>query len=1378
MNRTVNLRAVLIVALAVPSLFVGVHFLHAFQMKRGASDLLEQADRAAAEGRKDEERQLLHDYLGLMPNDPQVQARYGRSLREAAHTRDDLRRAYRALARAVDLDATLSDVRREAATAAADSGLISEAQEHATALHEDFPDDGEAECLLGRCAAAHRQYDEAVRWFEAAEKHAPAKETAYLHHAVILREHLHAPEGGDDVIRRLSATNPDSVEARLTAARYFVRFGQWKEAEDDVAFVTGKPGGDGADVYLLASALDEALGRAGPARARLAEGLKRHSDDPSLNLALARLDLRAGHLDDARASLHRVAESADASPAQLSTVGELFLDLDDVKSAEALARGLEEKRTSGSVRLLARLRIRDGNWGEARVLLERLRADALPAAEARQVELLLGSCYEHLDDPEAALAAYRRALRADPLWVPACRGEISALLSLGKLDEAEQTYRKAAATAPELNLGLAQLLLLRQLRLPAAERQWSAIEAALARLPEAVAKGPEAERVRSEMLSARGKKVEARKQLEAERDRHPDQVAPWLALARFDLSQGNVQGAVEVLKQAQTRRGKDPILLVARIELAARGEPVAARKAIADLEPGAEQFTGSDRARVLRSLAEAYFSLSDAKRPVELWKEAAKLAPQDLDVRLRLLETAYRAGDVDAIEQQLPEIRNLEGAGGGLAAWAEAARRVILAEKGDRSQLAEARRRLNEARTRRPRWAPVAILEARIALLEGDGERATDQFVQAVRFGEREPAVIRAAVDGLYRRRRFTEARDLLHDCAEQTLATPDLGKRAAELTLMQAGAEGPARQQAFEQARHAVPANSTDPHDYQWLAQVARAAGEPAEAEKLLRKALSLAEKAPDTWLALIQVLAGTDVKKAEAALAEARGKITAEDAPFVLGPGYEMIGQVDKAREQYDALVAHRPNDPPALQVAADFYARRGPAAKADSCLRALLQPDLKVPDTVRSAARRELALVVVGNGSYQKFREAISLLDEGVKPPTREDELTRAVLLTMRPEKRREARTLLERLAKDGPLPPEEQFVLARLMDAEGDTTRADDLILNLLGTDAKNPNVIAWHVQSLLRRGQAQTARPWVDALKAVEPDSLRTVSMTARVTARDGRTDEATRLLLDFLAKHADSRRAVALVLEDVGATAEAEKLLREEVKGPRPDGVLVLAEFLARHRHVSEALTLCADAWKTCPVEMVVATSLSAARAGATEAELADLATRFAAAAEKHPESVQIMQARGELAEVRNRFDEALTFYQELLRRKADYVPAMNNRAWLLALKEDPGGEALTLIDRVLERTGPIANYLDTRAMAYLAAGRPAPATADMEEAIRQEPAAPFYLHLADARLRVGDRTAAAAALREGKNHGLRPEAVHPLERDRCRQMLAEIETR
>jgi len=280
-----------------------------------------------------------------------------------------------------------------------------------------------------------------------------------------------------------------------------------------------------------------------------------------------------------------------------------------------------------------------------------------------------------------------------------------------------------------------------------------------------------------------------------------------------------------------------------------------------------------------------------------------------------------------------------------------------------------------------------------------------------------------------------------------------------------------------------------------------------------------------------------------------------------------------------------------------------------------------------------------------------------------------------------------------------------------------------------------------------------------------------------VAAKNGHVDDATRMLRDFAAKHAESHVGVALAFESIGSVDEAEKLLRDSPKGSRPEAVLALAEFLARRKRVSEALKLCDEAWKNCPPELVAASSLLIARSGgASRAELTAIAERLAQAAEKRPESTPLKQARAELAELRDRFDEALVLYQELVRKNPDYIPALNNRAWLLALKEAPGDEALQLIARVLTLSGPVANYLDTRAVAYLASGQPVPAVVDLKEAIRQDPTAAFYFHLAQAQLRAGDRTAAVAALREGKSRGLRPDVVHPLERDRCRQMLVDLE--
>jgi tetratricopeptide (TPR) repeat protein len=266
-------------------------------------------------------------------------------------------------------------------------------------------------------------------------------------------------------------------------------------------------------------------------------------------------------------------------------------------------------------------------------------------------------------------------------------------------------------------------------------------------------------------------------------------------------------------------------------------------------------------------------------------------------------------------------------------------------------------------------------------------------------------------------------------------------------------------------------------------------------------------------------------------------------------------------------------------------------------------------------------------------------------------------------------------------------------------------------------------------------------------------------------------------LVEFAKKHPEQRRQTATVLEEIDALGPAEQLFREDMTDPQSEAALALAEFLARHGRVSEGLALCEGAWKKCKPELVAASSLYVARTGgARTTELQALKTRLEAAAAQKPDSTPLAQARAELAELRGSYEESLVLYQDLLRRNSDYIPALNNRAWLLALGHDRGPEALRLINRVIELTGPVANYLDTRAIVYLAAGQPALAIADMEEAIRQSPVAPFYLHLADARLSAGDRTGAVAALREAKNRGLSVESVHPLERDRSKQLLTELE--
>src|SRR5262249_34569981 len=136
------------------------------------------------------------------------------------------------------------------------------------------------------------------------------------------------------------------------------------------------------------------------------------------------------------------------------------------------------------------------------------------------------------------LKALENALAADPSSLPLRRERAAALAALGQVDRAIGEYRKIATLAPELYVELARLLLLNIRSRPAAEQHWAEVEEALAKVPETKQKDPEVRLLRADLRAAQGKFDESRRLIEAERDRNPGQVGPWLALAALAERQG------------------------------------------------------------------------------------------------------------------------------------------------------------------------------------------------------------------------------------------------------------------------------------------------------------------------------------------------------------------------------------------------------------------------------------------------------------------------------------------------------------------------------------------------------------------------------------------------------------------------------------------------------------------------------------------------------------------------------------------------------------------------------------------------------------------------------------------------------------------------
>jgi tetratricopeptide (TPR) repeat protein len=270
-----------------------------------------------------------------------------------------------------------------------------------------------------------------------------------------------------------------------------------------------------------------------------------------------------------------------------------------------------------------------------------------------------------------------------------------------------------------------------------------------------------------------------------------------------------------------------------------------------------------------------------------------------------------------------------------------------------------------------------------------------------------------------------------------------------------------------------------------------------------------------------------------------------------------------------------------------------------------------------------------------------------------------------------------------------------------------------------------------------------------------------------LATRPARRREAIRLFED----------AVALLLDDLGRAEDAERVLRAyAASAGKPTAALVLARFLSRHGRLPEALALCEKAWQTCPPEAVAFTCVRAVRDGAAGQEQLDRVEGWlTAAVRKNPRSARLLVLLAELQDQRGDHAKAARAYRTILAQDGQNTLALNNLAYLLAVREGDAQEALELINRAINRDGPVAELLDTRALVYLKAGQPERAVQDLQKAVVEDPSGPKYFHLARAHGLANNPRAAAAAFRKALDAGLQDTGLHALERPAFRQMAGEL---
>ncbi len=1391
MTKRLNWTLVLILLAGTVVLGGGVHLLRAAQVRRNAPVLLEMADRCERERKLDDAHLFLRRYLERVPSDMAARARYALLRVRLARGPKELRNAFFSLEVLLRDHPGAEDVRREAVRLAMSPALNlhAEARFHLEQLLKARRDDGELELLYAQCLLAEKHFPEAEQWLARATEHAPKQIHGYVLRARVLREHLDQPgaaDGGMDAMVGAAG----SAQARLARAGYRGRHArdgaegdaQRKLAEADVEEAR-RLAPDDADVLLAYAQLSQVRDESEEARTALRRGLELHPRDMRLYDRLAQLEARAGRADEAIACLSKGLDALPGHPALLWDLALLLLGTERAGEVSDLIgrlrkAGVAEARLDY---LDARLLVRKRRWLDAAQLLERVHPLLEPWPDlSRQSDVFLARCFAQLGDADRQYVAYQRAAKADPLWAPACLGLGESLERLGRPEEAVEVYRRILNREPRARLAVARLLIARNGALPEKEQQWPPVEQLLreaeAALPDG---GHEAAVLRAEAALARGKADEAQDVLRRARDRQPEQVDLWVALAAVGERAGKPETVLPLLDEADRKLGDRVEIRLARAAYwARRGE--AGRKALRDLEAGSDRLAREDRLRLWRGLADAHARAGDTAGARQLWERLAAEEPNDLAAHIILFDLALLGGDPERVARAVGEVRRIEGPEGTFWRYGRACELLVRARRGDTSRLDEARRLLTEVSGRRPGWSRVAVCEGEIAALAGDKSSAIARFQKAVEQGERGPALLGRLIGLLSEQRRYDEAGRALRLLPEQGPALGGLRRVAAEVSWHTGDHD-----RALALAQKAVADDGKDYRDHVWLAQMLWAARRHDEADAHFRRAVELAPAAPAPWVARVQFLARTGKQDRAAALIEdARGKIAPDQAALALAQCHEAVGQVKEAKELYDKALASRPQDVAVLRGLVLFQLRLGELREAEPLLQTIIRLTIRAPEDA-AWARRMLALVLALQDDYQKSRralEVLGLLDKEDAPSGADgvDEL-RARALVLAVQRSRAKRLRAIRLIEDAigrqPPAPEDLFLLAQLYESVGDGGRAREWLHRLVSAYPDNPLYLARYARALLRHKEVGEAANRVARLEKLQPGTFQAVELRARVLKEQGKGAEAVPLLSAHADREPSSLGRVAALLEELGHGRAAEDHYRRWAAASKQPGAgLVVAGCLARQGRLGDALAACEEAGKTAPPEAVAATAVAALyEAGPSAAQGARVRRLIEEGLRRSPGNLPLQASLAALCNLEGRYGEASELYRRVLARDPRDALAMNNLAYLLALREDKGAEALQLLRRAEQAVGELPDLLDTRAVVCLTLGRGEEAVAVLEDLLVEVPSAGGYFHLAQAYRAARKPAEATVALKKALGMGLKPGDLHPLERPALQKLRADL---
>jgi cellulose synthase operon protein C len=1428
---------------------VGVHFLHGFQLDRNADFLRVQAEKAREAGNAREAMKQYNQYLKHR-DDPQGYSALAEVVVEIANdksaTMQDKRRAYSILEEAIRRHQDLDDVRRSLIDYTIQARRYNDALEHIQYLMNKGTKDPELDFKVALCHYFNGEQDQALKKLGELLGYDP-QTNAFVENrpsgadeipafellSQIMRRNSDGRELANAIMLQMVAWNPEMAKAHLSRAGYLINAAEFNPNSQE--FKDAKPeleraielAPDDVDVLITVAAYsitegafatqqgDTAAGKADfdKAQQMLDKALASNPERQDVYLRLSQLSLSQSNVEKAIEQLKMGLAKANEVNSILERLVDLQFQQKDYEAVRATCKEMRERETIARELISyqeARLKFAEGNYVDASREFESVRPILARFGRNNytlQLDLMLGRCYEMLNQPDRQLEVYRRVLQVSPSQAAARLGEATALQSLGRHAEAAISVNLLADNAkqfPFLQTPVMYLLINDVLQKPEAQRNWQRVdELAELILQDGTRNELDNTLLKSELLMLKNRLDEAQSLLIAAQKDHPKDPRVWMTLTKLMSRNDKTRERLpKLLDRVEKEIGDTPGVRAERIRLAARQSPEKAVEELKKIEQDLAKFPEQERISLMMLLGNSYLQARDFAGAKRCWKFVVEKDPKNASIRQTMFDLSIDTKDEDASREVVKELQDSRffGPQSPLYKYCIATEmltklnRELQDRKGrlqeaDQKVLADARKLIDEAIATRGEWGVLWRVRGEIEQLEGNFASAIDNYQRSLNYSRAgQAATARRLVQLLYANGRIDDANEALKYLGE-TGASDPLRKMVADIKDKTGHVDD-----ALAIARKDVEEDPKNAANHVWLGQLLVRAGQSEEAEQELRKGIELNPNAPEFWDMLVRHLIASKKKNDAVATIGEASKALADD-PVTVARLYERVGDKVEAEHFYKLALEKQPEDLLAIRRIVEYYLTNNESPKALPYLEQMIRKTAKSSDKLQQSylqwARRNKAEVLASSGSYEQVMEAVQLVEQNVQADGQlgpDDMLAIVMLLSRRPEpeSRDKAARMLGQLEKVRPLLPREQTALAQLYVGSGKWTEARDLMLAAISNKSDDPEILVNLANMLINHEEYEDATRWVERLEeltkppAQTTDQIRQAvrNLRARLLVHNGEREQAVQVLESLVPSPMPQNQLfrlelVSKMMESLGLNEGAKRLL-EDYMAQEPRGAIAMASFLGRTGDIDGAFALLEEARKNQPMIEILPCALEGLRNHRDQANkerFKTLESWAQSGLEGESNKQQIKLLLAEIYDLQGQYDNVVKVYRELLEDPDanDYQKALvkNNLAFVLAISKDKPGnaaEALKLVEEAIRVLGPTSDLLDTRALAYMALGKTKQAVADLQMAVTDKPSGSKYFHLALAEKQNSNPEAARTALTKAQELGTEPKQLTSLE--------------